>query len=476
MVFSIRVRFLMIAAVVGVILLYLVVKSKNNYILEKLSIDENEEEIGVVTEPPVTSATPPVVTTEAVTKPPVTSATAPIVTTKPVADHTLRRYIVCSSYWEQQSNAMINLFCLQRWANSIGLTAVEPFVCQSELKFPLEILQNNTIMAHTLRLRDYIDLDHWIAEGKQSGVPPLETWENFVLYSPKKVVLVILPYGGVEGTYTNNEISKHPQCQEKLTEFFDKHGKLFRLLQLEVVHKVCITFDHTIPTETFNRALQIEDMKEVTVWISEWQGVENGRVAFTGLGNNKFGRLYGGKAKYMRMIKPSSRILSDSKRYVHDVLGVDFYQYDAVISRNKPLDFSRLQWYLEHFEGCASQLERYTKSVKSKMFLAIDMGRFGDMVRAEKFDYDPQGKYTGRGTRLYEHYLNIVYGNKSIESYENEFVKVTNGIVDSGYIGSLQRTIALHAEHVFVVGGHSSFQDVLIEHFSKRNALTTICY
>ena len=87
--------------------------------------------------------------------------------------------------------------------------------------------------------------------------------------------------------------------------------------------------------------------------------------------------------------------------------------------------------------------------------MAIDIGRFGDMVRANKFDYNSQGKYTGNGKYHYQRYLNV-YGSKSIHSYENDFVKVTNGIIDSRYNGALQRTVALHANHVFVVGGHSA--------------------
>ena len=107
------------------------------------------------------------------------------------------------------------------------------------------------------------------------------------------------------------------------------------------------------------------------------------------------------------------------------------------------------------------------------------MGKFGDRVLADKFDYNSQGEYTGNGQYLYKRYLTIVYGNKSIDSYENDFVRVTNGIVDTGYIGALQRTIALHANHVFLVGGHSSFQKIIIKHFfdqKKHSSITKLCF
>ena len=394
--------------------------------------------------------------------------------------HTPHRYAVCSSYWEQQSNGILNLFSLQRWANSVGMTVVEPFACQSELKFPEQILYNNNTLANALRLRDYLDLDYWNAETNKTGIPPLETWENFVFHSTKKIVLVVMPYSGPGGTYTNDEIKKHSQCQKAMSDFFHEHSKLFQSLQFEVVQNVCFSFDHyVIPAETFNAGLQIKDKKDATVWITEWQGVGNGRVAFTGLKNNEFGRILGGESKYLAMIKPSSRLVNDSYRYVHEVLSVDFYQYDALVIRHKMIAKRGKEWNVRRFNECASQLEKHTNSITNKMFLATDLGKFGDKINPHRLDYDSQRKYTGHGIYLFNRYLNMVYRNKSIDSYEKDFVRVSNGITDSGYIAALQRTIALHAKHVFLVGGHSSFQMIIKDHFTNQhnsNAITKLCF
>ena len=398
----------------------------------------------------------------------------------PVANvtHILRRYTVCSSYWEQQSNAILNLFSLQRWANSLGMTVVEPFVCQSELKFPPEVLNNNTL-TNTLRLRDYLDIDYWNAEARKRRVASLEEWENFVLHSTKKIILVIMPFLGAGGTYANDEIKSHPQCQKALSDFFDKHGKLFHSLQFDAVRNVCFSFDHyIIPPETFNAALQIKEGEDVTVWVTEWQGVDNGRVAFTGLQRNEFGRILEGESTYLTMIKPSSRLVNDSQRYVQQVLGVDFYQYEAVVIRHKMIAKRGKEWNVRRFNICASKLEIQTKSIANKIFLATDLGKFGDRINPHRLDYDSEGKYTGNGIYLFKRYLSIVYGNKSIDNYENDFVRVTNGIVDTGYIGALQRTIALYAKHVFLVGGHSSFQKIIREHFNEQHnsdAITKLC-
>ena len=216
-----------------------------------LEMSSDQEDTPVVTKPSIASISspmaiikPPLTTTESpvtTTKPSMETTKPPVATTrppwqlptplwqppsllwclKPVANvtHKFRPYAICSSYWEQQSNAILNMFSMQRWANSLEMTVVEPFVCQSELKFPPEILHTN-VLANSLRLSDYIDLDYWNAQAKKVGIPPLESWENFSHHSVKKIILVILPYSGAGGTYANDEIKTHPQCNKAMSEFF----------------------------------------------------------------------------------------------------------------------------------------------------------------------------------------------------------------------------------------------------------------
>ena len=395
-----------------------------------------------------------------------------------------RRYAISSSYWEQQTNAVINMLCMQRWAHSVGLTVVEPFACQSELKFPEEVLYNNS-MSNTLKLHDYVDIDYWNERASEWDVPPLETWENFILHSTKKIIVVIMSHFGAGGTYVNDEILSHPNCLKWKTWFFEKHAKLFRILHFEAVRVVCFSFfEHIMTPETFNAGLQIDGKEDVTVWFTEWRGVENGRISFVGLGQNKFGRTQSGQDNLLTMIRSSKRLLSDSKRYVHQVLGVEFDQYDAVVIRVKPDYDYTVEQNVEYYSTCAGLLENHLKTVAQnstshrKSFLAIDMGKFGDMVRADTFDYNSQGAYTGNGIKLFQRFLNLVYGNKSISSYDDDFVRATDGVMDSGYIGAVQKTIAMNARSLVVVGGHSNFQKIIIQNLSKRHrdSVKLICY
>ena len=78
------------------------------------------------------------------------------------------------------------------------------------------------------------------------------------------------------------------------------------------------------------------------------------------------------------------------------------------------------------------------------------MGRFSDLTAAYEYF-----KINNDGTKLFN-----VYG---------ELIRAANGIEDSGYIGSMQKTIAENAKHLIVVGGKSSFQRSMVATFTKTN-------
>jgi len=113
--------------------------------------------------------------------------------------------------------------------------------------------------------------------------------------------------------------------------------------------------------------------------------------------------------------------------------------------------------------------------------LSIDLGKFGDWTADRYFNFDEAEKYDGEGTKLFESLVKIVYGNKSIDDYSNDFIRAANGIEDSGYIGAMQKTIAQNAKYLIVVGGKSSFQRSMVINFKAKNqkcenCVDFICY
>ena len=394
------------------------------------------------------------------------------------------RFGICYSYWEQQTNAVLNMWSFQKWANFTGFKVLEPFAYQSTLALTDEILYQYNF-TNALHFGDYFDLDFWTRKTEEDyGIPPLEKWNKFALSPLKKTVVVILAYDVFPvGEYVGNDINKHPDCIEQKNTFYDQHAKLFDRLHIQVVRNVCFVFNYKakspIPLHLFNSLILQDD--DVNVWFSYWRGIQFDRIAISD--HYKLHRGYGGEENILTMIRTSPRVLQDSRNYVNTILKVDFKEYTAVAfrtgNRRTALvrsGYSRSQ-VIQYFRGCAEEVQYALLEIPlSAKFLSIDMGRFGDLTAAYKYF-----QINNDGAKLFTFILEKIYGNKSIDEYENELIRAANGIEDSGYIGSMQKTIAENAKHLIVVGGKSSFQRSMVANFEVTHqhcldCVTCICY
>ena len=392
------------------------------------------------------------------------------------------RFAVAYYYYEQQTNALLNMWSMQKWAKLMGFKVLEPFAQQSTLGFSSEILKDCNF-TNTLRFRDYFDFDFWTNMSKERyEIPPLEKWETFVLSPLKKTVVVILAYEvHPGGQYVDNDINKHQGCVKQREGFYNLHAKLFYKLQIQVVRNVCFAFNYkSISLHLFNSLIFPDGI--VNVWFSTWRGIQGGgRIPI--YDHHEIHRGYGGLSNILTMAKSSPRILRDSRKYVNTILNADFKEYTAVAFRtgmrkNKLIShgYERKE-VMEFFRKCAIEVHSaLLKIPSSAIFAAIDLGRFGDLSSHEGYF-----KINNDGAKLFQFILNNIYGNKSIGDYENELIRAANGIEDSGYIGSMQKTIAENAKHLIMVGGYSNFQRSMVGTFTKANqncqdCVTYICY
>ena len=391
------------------------------------------------------------------------------------------RFVICSSYWEQQTNAILNLWSLQKWANVTGLRVVEPFASQSTLGLSYQVLYNYNY-TNALCFSDYFDLDFWNTMCKENyGIPPLEKWSTFAHGPLKKTVVVILVYYRFPiGEYVNAYTDELRYCREAKKRFYDQHAKLFDRLQIQVVRNVCFIFNqkkrYTISLDKFNSLILLDN--DVNVWFSDWRGIDPRRVPITD--HKELFRNYEGEQKVLAMVKTSQRILRDSRKYVNKNLNAKFGEYTAVafrtVGRKNALAAKGISRFniMQYFYKCSEDVKQALLPSHAKS-LAIDLGRFGDLTANRYF------KLNDDGTKLFNFVLKNVYGNKSIGEYENELIRAANGIEDSGYIGAMQKTIAENAGQLIVVGGHSSFQRSMVMNFRAKNqdcqdCVICICY
>ena len=170
----------------------------------------------------------------------------------PVSSKRHLHFAICSSYWEQQTNAVFNLWSLQKWANVTGFRVVEPYASQSTLGFPNEILKNHNF-TNALKFRDYFDLDLWTNMTSKYAVPAMTSWETFYVYSFRKIVVVIIVYDvSIIGQYKDSDISKHSNCVKEKETFYAKHAKLFNKLEVQVVRNVCYAFNFKVDFNDLN--------------------------------------------------------------------------------------------------------------------------------------------------------------------------------------------------------------------------------
>ena len=415
------------------------------------------------------------------TNTPITTEDAKMPEDKTVLNKNIR-YAIAYHYFEQQTNALLNMWTMQKWAKFTGFKVVEPFVYRSFLGFSYKMLEhcNST---NSLRFGDYFDLDFWTNEStKKFGIPPFEKWETFVLSPLKKTVVVILAYEvSSGGQYVDNDINKHQGCVKQTELFYSRHAKLFDKLQIQVVRNVCFAFHYkAVSLQLFNSLILPDE--NVNVWFSTWRGIQGGgRIPISDHQEMHLG--HDGLTNVLAMARPSPRVLKDSRKYVNTVLNADFKEYTAVAIRtgNKRTVLVRRGYskdqLVQYFHNCAQQVHNASLKISSgPIFAAIDLGRFGDSSA-----YEGYFRLENVGARLFKLILDDIYGNKSIDDYENELIRAANGVDDSGYIGAMQKTIAENAKHLIMVGGYSYFQTSMVSAFNKINnnchsCISYICY
>ena len=385
------------------------------------------------------------------------------------------RFAICTTFWEQQTNALLNMWSFLKWAKFTGFRVFEPFAHHSVFEFSNEVIYNyNSTKA--LHFSDYIDLDLWTTLMKKHGLPPFEEWDAFAHSPLKRTVVVFLVYGSGGGGFVDDDINKHQLCKRRKDFFYKRFANFFDKLQIEVVREVCLAFG-SFTLHQFNSFFLLNN--ETHVWFTEWRGIEGGRMSITD--HRELHRTSNGLDNIISMGKTSPRVTKDAQKYINTILNTDFKKYTAVSFRATPKkntlagSHSR-EYVMQYFRECAEKVEvELLKNPSSIKFLSIDLGRLGDLTSSWYFEINNDGN------KLFQFVLNKVYGNKSIDEYENELIKAANGIDDSGYIGSMVKSITENAGKLILVGGLSNFQKSIHMNFQANNGncqdcVAYICY
>ena len=382
-------------------------------------------------------------------------------------DEGTKGFLISSSFWEQQVGAALNLWTLSKWAATIGVHPVEPFVVNSKFILPNNLSHSSS--SNLLRFRDYFDLDHWNKLcSDESKLMPLISWETFLHTTSKHLIVAMV--------LVETDHKRNIDCVSRLQHFLNSISSFSKEMNFTVVKKVCFVFSgERISVRNFNIKLYGDfNPKQVTVWFSLWPGVNNFRIYFK---ETQFWR----NSQSMYYIHPSKRIIADSQKYVRNYIGSEFGKYIAVsfrsVKRAKKFHIGRISQDVrtKFFDMCIKELGKKLQSFGSnqKMFLSIDLGKFGD---------DSATKYMQSDLidNILSSTVGVVYKNKTtIQEYERSFITATNGIEDGGYIAAVQRTIVEHSACLVLFGGNSNFQRSILVNYVKNYktpCVVKLCY
>lgn len=364
-------------------------------------------------------------------------------------------YILSLSFREQQTRAAESLFSLQCWAKTLSAHVVEPFVQESHLLVPADDSQ------HRLpRFSELFDINAWGTLSTKYGFAPLASWEKFLAEAPRQLIVVHFNYSN-SLLQKSRKLSGTPLTHLALNDGYKKWctpsyrlgSQLSYLSQrnFTIVREVCFNFYNgdELTLYQFNRHLYGSFApREVTVLMEEWRGLNTNVNGKRVIVNDACWTSV--PLQPSKFIVPSQKLRCDAKAYKHKYLRTD--SYIAVIVRTEKIrllgsDPSRIPYCLQKTLEVLSSMKK--KRGINLVFLSMDIGKFGSSTIREE-DARPYA-------HTYEDFVRKIYGpSASIGWWESTFESVTD-VRDSGYIGTLQKTLVVKSRCILFVGG-GSFQ------------------
>ena len=380
-------------------------------------------------------------------------------------------FILVSRYYEQQIGAAMNLLTLSKWAKTVGAFPVEPFVRSSQY----HNYASDNKLQNALYFHDYFDVEIWNEMCLNVSAMPLVSWHAFMAHNPKKIILV--QDAGQQTSklaLVNDEIMNETACKEIFPAFEEKiqHYLMQALeMNMEVVRRVCISFNKrpSIHVNDFTNIIYGNlDPSTVVVWFGVWKGIQKDRVRI-------IEPEYRRSLEVIKMIQSSKRICDDSRKYARNILKSDFGKYLAISFRS----VQRAKYYfikgkgspMMFFNSCISQLQKTINNISTTgmVFLAQDLGRFGD-TKDKK--YLTKTMITTIESELFK---SVYSGKLTIDEWEQQFVDITGGITDSGYIAAMQSELLKNSGCLIMFGGWSNFQRNVLYKFQLANSNSNAC-
>lgn len=393
-------------------------------------------------------------------------------------------YVITQTYGGQMTRAIKNMMLQQCWAGTVGnpLHIVEPFSSDSNLfhspKFWDALERNQLHKAATFS--EYYDLDYFNQLSLKEGAASVVKWDDFLNNAPRTAVVVTIPPGGCKGlsnsANSNQKIQHLSTFECKASKAYQEFLRGLLRLNFSYVKKLCVDCSQLqrplTLTELQNEVYGGRNVSETTVIFSGWR---NFQVVGSWLQIPSY-CVDAQKPDSSTRLIPSTSVLNHTNYYRNNILKGK--RIIAVMLRvERFLTLKRMGKSNETVESCLMKTLRIHNRLlqdpslnNSSTFLTLDIGRFGSGIMQDpsvvaRFEQDSLSSIRDSVVQTLEH---LYKGKWTMDSWEQSFVKATNGIVERGYIAMLQRSIATHSDCLILMGG-GSFQQVAAYQYMKHH-------
>ncbi|XP_065904967.1 uncharacterized protein [Dysidea avara] len=393
------------------------------------------------------------------------------------------------SSFEEQTNGARNLWQLEMWAKLLDMKVAEPFAVDSMFGVMGAVPHFN----QTLRFSNYYDVEKWNQKVTKYGGSPLVKWEEFLSKAPRQAIILYALLRPLKKpltvTYGVDDIKKYHvsprvQISDDSMLWIKNNFNISRVVNF-VYSSI---YQHILTLKEFNSYV-FGDLKpnEVTlIWV-HWIGIgaemslriaiKSAPSSFRDLTNIEF--TYPLKPHSVKPdISPSQQVLKAYKAYVskyfgnRKYVGIVFRTHNVMYLSPEGGDFAKRSKYLLE---CSTSLRSKLDKIRNKLgiFLAYDLGAQGD--KHGYYDPNDKGLIPLRDQIL----LDVFNGSVTMEQREEMLLKAAGGITDRGFIAALEKTIAIHADCIILLGRGSSFvrsaaSDYISLHDNNR-CVVSIC-
>ena len=357
-----------------------------------------------------------------------------------------RGFALSISYWDQQTWSMGNILSLQKWAHSLDMAVVQPFLVGTKFKTPA-----GSIGTSDLPMDSLYDMEFWNKHNRNTEYAPLVNWECFLQNAPRQIILIYLD------SVVDKCLIKELRTK---TELLQSHG--FHIVREKCIYRQAGRKNGFSLSEFKSLVLGNYSAQSVTVVFQEWCQHTAGSI----LDMNAV-RSPTAIGRYIP-IKPSEAVLQDVQKYTEKYLGGE---YIAILLRIEWVVMNVGLSGFARMTSCLYKTLRYFEAVRehfniSSVFVGMDIGKYGTSTMSLR-------KYTDI---IEKHFLGPIYpgSNMTISKWEDTFAEISRTQVP-GYVGLLQKLLAARGKCLLLIGS-GSYQSQAFFMYKEFHQRSKLCF